>query len=220
MSAELMKKALVISMESELDSFPLNQELKKYHKFSHEFEKKMEKLIKIYKIKYVTLAGYKIRRSIAAAASIIIIISASMTVEAIRLPVINFIEKIYEEFSELIFNDKEENLPEKIENINEPEFIPNGYSKVEEINYETYYQIIYSNAEKREIIYEQFTLNYDVTINTEGINTKEILINGATGITYSQNGLTTIIFSDGSYAYSISGYEDESILKQMVESIK
>lgn len=220
MSAELMKKALVISMESELDSLPPNQELKKYHKFSYEFEKKMEKLIKISKIKYVTLAGYKIRRSIAAAASIIIIISASMTVEAIRVPVINFIEKIYEEFSELIFNDKEENSPEKIENKHVPKFIPDGYSKLEETNYETYYQIIYSNAEKNELIYEQFTLNYDVTINTEGINTKEIFINGATGITYSQNGLTTVIFSDGIYAYSISGYEDESILKQMAESIK
>jgi hypothetical protein len=220
MSAELIKNALVISMESEQDSIPANQELKKYHKFSYEFEKKMEKLIKISKIKYVTLAGYKIRRSIAAAASITIIISASMTVEAIRLPVINFIEKIYEEFSELIFNDKEENSPEKIENIKEPEFIPNGYNKVEEIKYETYYQIIYSNYEKREIIYEQFTINYDVTINTEGINTKEIFINGATGITYSQNGLTTVIFSDGIYAYSISGYEDESALKQMAESIK
>ncbi|TWH83802.1 DUF4367 domain-containing protein [Sedimentibacter saalensis] len=220
MSAELMKKALVISMESELDSLPPNQELKKYHKFSYEFEKKMEKLIKISKIKYVTLAGYKIRRSIAAAASIIIIISASMTVEAIRLPVINFIEKIYEEFSELIFNDKEENSPEKIEDKHEPNFIPEGYSKLEETNYETYYQIIYSNAEKNELIYEQFTLNYDVTINTEEINTKEIFINGATGITYSQNGLTTVIFSDGIYAYSISGYEDESILKQMAESIK
>lgn len=46
------------------------------------------------------------------------------------------------------------------------------------------------------------------------------MINGATGITYSQNGLTTVIFSDGIYAYSISGYEDESILKQMAESIK
>ena len=220
MSAELMKKALVISMESELDSLPSNQELRKYHKFSYEFEKKMEKLIKISKIKYVTLAGYKIRRSIAAAASIIIIISASMTVEAIRLPVINFIEKIYEEFSELIFNDKEENSPEKIEDKNEPKFIPDGYSKLEETNYETYYQIIYSNAEKNELIYEQFTLNYDVTINTEGIITKEVFINGATGITYSQNGLTTVIFSDGIYAYSISGYEDESILKQMAESIK
>ncbi|MEL7607580.1 MAG: DUF4367 domain-containing protein, partial [Sedimentibacter saalensis] len=93
-------------------------------------------------------------------------------------------------------------------------------SKLEETNYETYYQIIYSNAEKNELIYEQFTLNYDVTINTEGINTKEIFINGATGITYSQNGLTTVIFSDDIYAYSISGYEDESILKQMAESIK
>ncbi|MPM38229.1 hypothetical protein SDC9_84858 [bioreactor metagenome] len=220
MSAELIKRALIISMERELDSFPSNQELKRYHKFSYEFEKKMEKLIKIAKIKYFTIAGYKIKRSIAAVASIIIIISASMTVEAIRLPVINFIEKIYEEFSELIFNDKEENSPEKIDDKNEPKFIPDGYSKLEETNYETYYQIIYSNAEKNELIYEQFTLNYDVTINSEGINTKEIFVNGTAGITYSQDGLTTVVFSDGMYAYSISGYEVESTLKQMAESIK
>ncbi len=220
MSDDLLRKALIVSMESEFDTFPSNQDLKEYHKFSLEFEEKIKILIKKEKIKYVKIAGYKIKRSIVAAASIIIILFTSMTVEAIRLPVISFIEKVYDKFSELIFDqEQDKNIPTKLVQIYEPQIIPDGYSKLEETNFETFYQIIYSNSEKDEIIFEQFTLNYDVTINTEGINTKEININGVSGITYNQKGLTTIIFNDGNYAYSISGYEDESDLKKMAESI-
>lgn len=219
MANELLKEALITSMERELDIIPLN--LNDYHSFSKEFEQKMKHLIKKSNIKYINFNRFRIRKSIVAASLIIIIATASMSVEAVRLPVIRLTEKIYTEFSEILFkNDDNIEVPQKIEAVYVPAYIPSGYTLKEEVNdMKSMYFLYYTNEKGQEIAVEQFTLGVSMAVDTEGITTEEITINNMNGIIYSKRGLTTIIVNDNSYVHLISGYESREELIKVAESL-
>ncbi len=220
MANEILKKALFIAMEKELETIPSNIELKEYHTFTIEFEKNMKALIKKANIKYVNINKFRIRRSIVAASLIIIIAAASMSVEAIRLPVVRLTERIYTEFSEILFDNNENiEVPETIEDVYVPSYIPEGYTLTEENNMKLMHFMYYTNEKNQEISVEQFTLGVSMAVDTEGITTEEITINGMNGIIYSKRGLTTIIVNDNSYVHLISGYENRDELIKVAESL-
>ena len=58
-----------------------------------------------------------------------------------------------------------------------------------------------------------------MAVDTEGITTEEITINGMNGIIYSKRGLTTIIVNDNSYVHMISGYESREEIIKIAESL-
>lgn len=221
MANEILKKALQISMERELETIPSNVSLIEYYNFSIEFESKMNHLIKKANIKYININKFKIRRSIVAASLILIIVAASMSVEAIRLPVIKLTEKIYTEFSEILFQNEDNiQVPQKIEDVYMPSYIPKGYTLTEEVDdMRSMYFLYYTNEKGQEISIEQFTLSVSMAVDTEGITTEEITINGMKGIIYSKRGLTTIIINDNYYVHLISGYESREELIKVAESL-
>jgi hypothetical protein len=220
MANEVLKEALRLSMEKELETFPSNTSLEEYHSFSGEFEQKMKLLIKKANIKYININKFRIRRSIAAASLIIIIAAASMHVEAVRLPVIKLTEKIYTEFSEILFNNEENvAVPETIGDVYVPAYIPEGYTLTEEEDMRLMHFFVYTNEKEQVIYVEQFTLGVSMAVDTEGITTEEITINGMNGIIYSKRGLTTIIVNDNSYVHMISGYESREEIIKIAESL-
>lgn len=219
MANELLIEALIASMEGELETIPLN--LKDYHTFSKEFEQKMKRLIKKSNIKYMNFSRFRIRKSIVAASLIIIIAAASMSVEAVRLPVIRLTEKIYSEFSEILFENEDNiEVPQKIEAVYVPAYIPKGYTLKEEVKeMRSMHFLYYIDEEGQEIAIEQFTLSVGMAVDTEGITTEEITINNMKGIIYSKRGLTTIIINDNSYVHLVSGYESREELIKVAESL-
>lgn len=225
MTNDILKQALIISMERELEIIPSSASLKDYHNFSADFEKKMKYLIKKANIKYININininKFRIRKSIVAASLILIIVTASMSVEAIRMPVIRLTEKIYTEFSEILFENEDNiEVPEKIEEIYVPAYIPEGYTLKEEVNdMRSMHFFFYTNEEGQEISVEQMTFNVSMAVDTEGITTEEITINGMTGIIYTKRGLTSIIVNDNRYVHFISGYESREELIKIVESL-
>lgn len=219
MANEILKEALIAAMDKELEGIPSN--LADYHSFSSGFEKKMKQLIKKAKIKYISINRFRIRRSIAAASLILIILTASMSVEAVRMPIIRLTEKIYTEFSEIIFENEDNiEVPEKIEEVYVPSYIPEGYTLKEEVNdMRSMHFFFYTNEEGQELSVEQLVLGVHMAVDTEGITTEEITINGLSGIIYTKRGLTSIIVNDNRYVHFISGYEDREELIKVVESL-
>ncbi len=219
MSNKILKQALTVSMERELETIPSS--LSDYHSFSVDFEKQMKHLIKKANIKYINISKFKIRRSIVAASLILIILTASMSVEAVRMPVIRLTEKIYTEFSEILFENKDNiEVPEKIEEVYIPSYIPEGYTLTEEVDdMRSMHFFFYTNEEGQELSVEQLVLGVHMAVDTEGITTEEITINGMSGIIYSKRGLTTIIVNDNRYVHFVSGYEDREELIKIVESL-
>ena len=219
MANEILKEALIAAMDKELEGIPSN--LADYHSFSSGFEKKMKQLIKKAKIKYISINRFRIRRSIAAASLILIILTASMSVEAVRMPIIRLTEKIYTEFSEIIFENEDNiEVPEKIEEVYVPSYIPEGYTLKEEVNdMRSMHFFFYTNEEGQELSVEQLVLGVHMSVDTEGITTEEITINGLSGIIYTKRGLTSIIVNDNRYVHFISGYESREELIKIVESL-
>ena len=218
---EILINALSASMENELNAIPSSEELEGYHSFSSEFDKRMKKIIKKTKIKYISIDKFRVRRSIVAASLLIVIAAASMSVEALRLPVIRLTEKIYTEFSEILF-DNEENIdvPEFIEDVYVPAYMTEGYTLLEESNdMKLMHFMIYSNEKDQHIMVDQFTLSVSMAVDTEGITTEEITIKGMNGIIYSKNGLTTIIINDNNYVHMVSGYEGREEIIKIAESL-
>ena len=221
MSNGIIKEALIISMERELEAIPSNVNLKDYHSFSANFEKKMKGLKKKANIKYININKFRIRKSIVAASLILIVLTASMSVEAVRMPVIRLTEKIYTEFSEILFENEDNiEVPEKIEEVYVPAYIPEGYILKEEVNdMRSMHFFFYTNEEGQEISVEQMTFNVSMAVDTEGITTEEITINGMSGIIYTKRGLTSIIVNDNRYVHFVSGYESREELIKIVESL-
>ncbi len=219
MANEILKEALIAAIDKELEGIPSN--LADYHSFSSGFEKKMKQLIKKAKIKYISINRFRIRRSIAAASLILIILTASMSVEAVRMPIIRLTEKIYTEFSEIIFENEDNiEVPEKIEEVYVPSYIPEGYTLKEEVNdMRSMHFFFYTNEEGQELSVEQLVLGVHMAVDTEGITTEEITINGLSGIIYTKRGLTSIIVNDNRYVHFVSGYEDREELIKIVESL-
>ena len=219
MANEILKEALIAAIDKELEGIPSN--LADYHSFSSGFEKKMKQLIKKAKIKYISINRFRIRRSIAAASLILIILTASMSVEAVRMPIIRLTEKIYTEFSEIIFENEDNiEVPEKIEEVYVPSYIPEGYTLKEEVNdMRSMHFFFYTNEEGQELSVEQLVLGVHMSVDTEGITTEEITINGLSGIIYTKRGLTSIIVNDNRYVHFISGYESREELIKIVESL-
>ena len=221
MDNEILINALAASMENELNAIPSSEELEGYHSFSSTFDKKMKKIIKKTKIKYISIDKFRVRRSIVAASLLIVIAAASMSVEALRLPVIRLTEKIYTEFSEILF-DNEENIdvPEFIEDVYVPAYMTEGYTLLEESNdMKLMHFMVYSNEKDQLIMVDQFTLSVSMAVDTEGITTEEITIKDMNGIIYSKNGLTTIIINDNNYVHMVSGYEGREEIIRIAESL-
>ena len=218
MANQILKEALIVSMERELKNIPSN--LNDYN-FSVDFEKKMKHLIKKANIKYININKFRIRKSIVAASLILIVLTASMSVEAVRMPAIRLTEKIYTEFSEILFENEDNiEVPQKIEEVYIPSYIPEGYTLTEVVDdMRSMHFLFYTNEEGQELSVEQLTLNVGMAVDTEDITTEEITINGMNGIIYSKRGLTSIIVNDNRYVHFVSGYEDREELIKIVESL-
>ncbi len=216
MSDEILRKALRISMERELETMLPDDNSSELHSFSPEFEKNMGTIIKKAKIKYINIRRFRIRKSIVAASLMVFIYAASMSVEAFRTPLIRLSEKVYTQFSAILF-ENEENIetPTRIKDLYVPAYIPEGYTlKEESEDFVSMHYFMYTNEKDQFIFVEQYTLGVSMSVDTEGTTTERIMIKGMEGIIYSKNGLTTVIVNDDNYVHMVSGYVSrEDIIK-------
>lgn len=221
MANDLLKRALMEAQKIEMAKLPTEDELSNAHMFSDAFNAKMDKLIVKTKNKYVYLGNLQIRKVAVAAIIFILVSGASMSVEAVRRPIVNFFIEVYEKFTKLSFENEDKIiLPITIEKFYLPEEIPKGYSKLEENNGNTFFEIVYSDS-INEIVFQQFTLTYAyVGLDTENVDMVKINIQGHDGWTYANKNTTVILWNDGEYAFMLTGMEDLSSLEHMANSIK
>jgi hypothetical protein len=221
MSDEILRKALRISMERELETMLPDDNSSELHSFSPEFEKNMGTIIKKAKIKYINIRRFRIRKSIVAASLMVFIYAASMSVEAFRIPLIRLSEKVYTQFSAILF-ENEENIetPTRIKDLYVPAYIPEGYTlKEESEDFVSMHYFMYTNEKDQFIFVEQYTLGVSMSVDTEGTTTERIMIKGMEGIIYSKNGLTTVIVNDDNYVHMVSGYVSREDIIKITESL-
>jgi hypothetical protein len=223
MSNEILTRAFHEVYDEEFGSIPSKEEIAKTHEYSDKFKAKIQKLIKKSKMKYIYIFNMQIRRMAAVTMIIIGILAASLTVEAIRKPIINFFVTAYEKFSAVFFisdNDSGLYVPEAIEILYSPADIPDGYNLEDKIINSILRELFYTNADGDEIMFKQYIISSEITINTEGIITEDIFIRENKGVFYSNMGLNTILWNDNQYGYLVTGSIDKDVLQAIAESIK
>ncbi len=202
-----------------IDSLPKEEAL--FHNFSKGFQKKMNKLIRQERrspfIK--TFVNYSRKVAIIFLIFISIAFATTMSVEAYRVRFFEVVIEVWEEFTSIIFNDKQNIDDGKLIPVN-PTYIPDNFKIIEhEIN--SYEQFIYwQNDEGIEIMFEQakITANSIIT-DTEGIDIEELLIGEQKIIYFTNKNINQIYWNDSNYIYTIISEYDKNELLNMVESI-
>ena len=202
-----------------IDSLPKEEAL--FHNFSKGFQKKMNKLIRQERrspfIK--TFVNYSRKVAIIFLIFISIAFATTMSVEAYRVRFFEVVIEVWEEFTSIIFNDKQNIDDGKLIPVN-PTYIPDNFKIIEhEIN--SYEQFIYwQNDNGIEIMFEQakITANSIIT-DTEGIDIEELLIGEQKIIYFTNKNINQIYWNDSNYIYTIISEYDKNELLKMVESI-
>lgn len=211
---EKLKEAFSRSNRDFLNSIELVPEEDVY--FSPQYEKKMAHLIKRQKRpywKFVNTVGKKIA---VIAIAFMMLFGLSMSIKAIRDPVISFIENVFEKFSEL-FVDKSEtqNAPDKIEEVYTLSGLPDEYEEVLFYNTEILVKTVWSEG-KNEISFSQSKLNSKITFDIESSETKRILLNNAEVFYNYKNQKTQIFWRNNFYMFIIE-YSDFASENEMIE---
>jgi hypothetical protein len=167
------------------------------------------------------------RRIVALAAAILLIFATLFSVSATREPIVRFFINVYEKFSTVIWQDEtpsdiSEPPQQSIENRYTPTWLPEGYALAPERTIEFLDQVtlIYNNSEGKEIYFSQFIASSTgLLINTEGIQTHPVQIQGYNGHYYVQNDIAFALWNDDKYGYTINGSISVEAILRMAESV-
>lgn len=217
--AEIILKSALEQYRVEWNaSYPSDQELE-YITFSPEFEKKMDKLIRRRRKPYYIFINTALKRAVVIALIAIVSLSAMMSVEAIRTPVIKFIIEVYEKFTDVCFSVEDDTSYVELTSIEEvyfPSYIPSGFD-IEAETSDTFY-VYYEYVDKNDhyFIFTQQLYNEStiLSLNTEGVETEDIETRGQQGIYYENLGVKSVVWTEGGYLFIIrSDLSKEELFK-------
>lgn len=218
----IFKDAVLKAYQLDMEELPKEEELNDIHVFSEEFIDNIKKIDKYAKHKYFSIKGKMIRGTTAIAISIFMVLSVSLSVESIRTPLINYVVTAYEKYSSIIFkNDEDKALPTTIEENYILTYIPQDYKLIDETNLVNIRELAYVDSVGNYLVFEQYTVdNMDMTIDTEGVEIKKVQINSYEGILYTNKEITTVIWNNGRYGFSIYGKLNEDLIIEMAKSTR
>ena len=216
---EKLKAAFRRSNRDFLDSIELAPAEDVY--FSPQYEKKMARLIKRQKRPFWKFTNTFGKRMAVLALAFLMLFGLSMTIKAVREPVISFIENVFEKFSELFVNKSEtQNAPDKIEEVYTLSGLPDEYEEVLFYNTEILVKTVWSEG-KNEISFSQSKLNSKITFDIESSETKRILLNNAEVFYNYKNQKTQIFWRNNFYVFIIeySDFASENEMIKLYESV-
>ena len=213
-----LKLALTELMYKEADELMVEYES---YEFSPEFEEKMEKLIKRRRKPYFRMINTVGKRVACIAACAFIVSSASlMSVDAVREAVFGFIMNIFEDHSDISFQEDDKH-PDTIQDIYEITYDISGFHIDFEDEGDKSRTIVYTNN-NNEITFMQYTQkSFNLGINTEDTELMHIDVNGFDAIYYCDNhNYHTLIWDNGQYIFYISSNLPEKETISVAESVK
>ena len=196
--------------------------------FSPRLERKMARLLRAQRKPYYPLMNTGFKKVVLAAVLTIILMTTTVFgVSALREPVIRFIIEVYEKFS-LVFvqpppQEEEKSFPALLEVYYAPAWLPEGYQEdVEQmVDAVVLYERTYLDESENEIRFKQYTMIATVSrIDTEGVQTKQVALNGHEGLFFSNKGIQQLLWNDGQYYFTMLGPVTEAEMLRMAESIR
>lgn len=218
MSKDEFKNAFREVISAEFSHIPCDEDSIDYT-FSDRFNKKMNRLVKVQRKPYYFLINTAVKKVAVVFVVFATLITASMSVKAIREPVINFIKQVYATFTHYSFDG---DTTEKIEKEYTVK-VPDGFHQTNKIENDAMISTEYTNSSNDIIDFIQMTTKYSIGFfvdNEKGdIETKTI--NGIE-VEYKKWYDTQIVIwvKDG-YAFEINCYGniDYETIESMIKSL-
>jgi len=193
------------------------------HTFSPAFERRMNRLTRQVSKPYYHLVNTNAKKAVLAlAATIILFITMVFSVSALREPVVRFIVEIYEKFSAVfLVRDDDQAPPTTLEVIYEPTWLPDGYELSEEASIATdIFRISQFIHDEDVLEFRQSILSAGMNLDTEGIATQSMIVNGVSAIFYINKGVSNLVWENSQYIFSLSGTVKNGDLLRIAESIR
>ena len=163
------------------------------------------------------------RRVAGIVAAMLIAFSCSMTVKAVREPVVEFFTNIYEKFVELFFGEDDiAKAPDTIETVYTLGFIPDGYEVDRFIIDDSATSMLWRNAQGDMIVLSQGVLDGSFTVDVEESDYDIINWNGKR-IAYTEKyGIKSFFWNSIEYEFSLTISDNISDTEAfaLIESLK
>lgn len=161
----ILSKALGEVFEPQIDEFMQTVELKPNYIFSDKYRRKINKLIKRRKKPYFKLICTTGRRIVCTAAAVIIIFASSLSVEAVREAIHDFLMNIFKGHTAVSVSGTIEDYPTVIEEEYEIASLPEGFEMVDYHADIMSVFAMYVNNDKyisfQQMVYDNFNMNFD-----------------------------------------------------------
>lgn len=193
--------------------------------FSPAFEQKMEQLLRSPRRFYDPLINRNYKKVLLGfVAALILLVTTVFSISALRGPVVHFFVEVYEKFSHLVFSQEasEEPFPATLETYYAPAWIPEGYQldSTNSMDSMLFRSLIYTSNDNTEILFKQRTISSNILIDTEGMQTWPLTIQGYDGLYYTNKDMGNLIWNNELYGFSLSGPVDQMTLLRIAESVQ
>lgn len=158
MSREEFKAAFREVVSSEFAHIPTDESSIDFT-FSEKFIKRMDKLIRAQRKSYYKFINTAAKRAAVIFAAIITLFTASLSVKAIREPVVKFIKQVYETFIHYSFDGDTVEIITKEYTITQ---MLDGYEQFDKLTSENTIATTYKNKLGDTIIFTQMTTEYSI----------------------------------------------------------
>ena len=222
-SMEYYREIAEILEKNDFAHIPANEEIKGTHKFSDSFNKRMQILIDSFdRPRKMSPA---VRRILIVAAIILAIIIGTISVGAIKSPIIEFLQSVSPDHTSAQFVDVDSSgniandNPTSLEAIYEPTYMTEGYERASVFLSETIRNIEYKNITQGKIIFSQSLLITDLFINTEDEG-MEITYVGDIRVYYCyKNGTYRAYWMQNGYSFSLLFCSSLQETVKIIESV-
>lgn len=213
-----LKNAFREAISCEFSSIPSDDELID-HTFSQEFEYKMQKLIKKERSLSWHLMNTFSKRVAVLAVIFTVLFTTACSFESIKEPVLRFLTKIYETFTEYTFEGRESSI------ILEEYFLtpPEGFHQVDYFKDDAGITITYENASSDKILfYQTITSETDISMDSEYADTEIVDIFGQEVHLYLRENISVAFWIKDTYVLKIvcHGNFDKQGIINMVQNVE
>ena len=193
--------------------------------FSSAFERRMARLMRAQRQPYYPLVNTNVKKALLAlAAAFLLLATMVLSVSALREPVVQFFVEAYEKFSRVFFlQPQEEQFPAMLEVYYAPTWLPEGYQLDvgRTVDVIINRELTYVNKSGDEIVFRQHTITSSMhRIDTEGEQSRPIIINGTEGLIYSNREIQNLVWNNGQYGFLLFGPVAEADLLRMAGSVQ
>ena len=218
MSREEFKAAFREVISSEFAQIPTDEDSIDFT-FSEKFIKRMDKLIRAQKKSYYKFINTAGKRVAVIFAAIITLFAASLSVKAIREPVVRFIKQVYETFIHYTF---EGDIQPKIKKEFFIKTLPDGFIQHDKIESDLAITTIYVNDNNTIKFTQQSTNNANHFFDNESGTLTKVTISGINVDIYESENIKHAVWTDEGYFFKLTCLGEINIdsVTMMIESIQ